>query len=241
MTSLVWDLDLRRRFEHAHRRFDLAVRIESAARRLVLFGPSGAGKSQALKVVAGLTRPDAGHVRVAGRTLYDRAAGIDLPARERGLGYVFQDYALFPHLTVAQNIAFGLGRGWRNAGRAAAEREEAVQRSLASFELGPLARHTPDQLSGGQRQRVALARALATGPRALLLDEPFAALDADLAARLRDELAALQARLDLPLALITHDEADVRRFGGDVVVVEGGHVRGGGAAAARAGEARHAA
>ncbi len=218
----VWDVDLQRRFEHAKRRFDLRLSFASASPRVVLYGPSGAGKSQTLKCIAGLTRPDAGHVRLHGQALFDAAARIDLPARERGLAYVFQDYALFPHLTVAQNIAFGLQRGWRNPPRGL--RDAAVERWMAAFELMPVARHYPEQLSGGQRQRTALARALVAEPRALLLDEPFAALDPALRARLRDELADLQTRLAIPLLLITHDPEDVRRFGDEVLALRDGRL-----------------
>ena len=220
---MIWDIDVRRAFEHAGRRFELRAAFRSDARRLVLFGPSGAGKSQTLKIMAGLTRADAGHVKVQGRVLLDGRAGIDVPARERGLAYVFQDYALFPHLTVLQNIAFGLQGGWRNPARHLEHPE--VERWLSAFGLKPLARHYPEQLSGGQRQRTALARALVAGPRALLLDEPFAALDSALRARLRDELADLQAGLNLPMLLITHDEADVQRLGEAVLQMDEGRMR----------------
>jgi molybdate transport system ATP-binding protein len=212
----VWDVDVRRRFGHAGRRFELHAAFASGARRLLVFGPSGAGKSQTLKLIAGVSAPDAGHVRLAGRTLVDRGAGVDLPARDRRLGYVFQDYALFPHLTVAQNLAFGLSRHPFNPGRHALPPE--VLRWMKAFELDGLASQYPEQLSGGQRQRVALARALVPGPQALLLDEPFAALDTGLRARLRGELAALQTQLDIPMLLITHDEADVDHHLGDEVL-----------------------
>ncbi|HRO58856.1 MAG TPA: ATP-binding cassette domain-containing protein [Burkholderiaceae bacterium] len=226
----VWDIDLRKRLQHAGRRFELEVRFASDARRLVLFGPSGAGKTQTLRMIAGLGTPDAGHVRVAGRTLLDRAAGVDVPARKRGMAYLFQDYALFPHLTVVQNIAFGVQRGWLNAGRE--PRHEAVDRWLRSFELTAVARQYPEQLSGGQRQRTALARALVAQPQALLLDEPLAALDPALRARLRDELADLQVELDIPLLIITHDEADVHRFGDEAFEMAAGRISGHGCAGA---------
>lgn len=219
----VWDVDVSRRLQHAGRRFELQVRFASASPRLVLFGPSGAGKSQTLKIIAGLAPPDAGRVVVAGRTLLDRAADVDVPARRRGLAYVFQDYALFPHLTVAENLAFGMRGGWLNAARRDL-RHPAVRRWLEAFELGAVAQQYPGQLSGGQRQRTALARALVVEPHALLLDEPFAALDAGLRDRLREQLAELQARLRIPLLLITHDEADVRHFGGEVIELCDGHV-----------------
>ena len=220
MTAPVWDVALGRRLVHGARRFDLDVRFTSAHRQVVLVGPSGAGKTQTLQMIAGLAAPDRGHVRVAGRTLLDTASGVRVPARERRFGLVFQDYALFPHLTVAQNIGFGIDPGWRNPAHAPVHPE--VRRWLDTFELAPLAHLLPDQLSGGQRQRTALARALAPRPLALLLDEPFAALDTALRARLRDELAGLLAQVQLPMVLITHDEADARQFGGEVLTVAGG-------------------
>lgn len=219
---MIWDIAVRRRFEHAKRRFDLDVSFASDTQRLVLYGPSGAGKTQTLRIIAGLTSADTGHVRVAGRCYLDVRAGIDVPARRRGLAYVFQDYALFPHLTVVQNVAFGLQAGWRNPGREI--RHEAVERWLRAFDLLPVARHYPEQLSGGQRQRTALARALVAQPHALLLDEPFAALDPALRARLRDELADLQAQLAIPMLLITHDDADVRRLADAVLEIEAGRI-----------------
>jgi molybdopterin-binding protein len=157
---------------------------------------------------------------MAGTTLFDAERGVDTPARLRDCGYLFQEYALFPHLTVRQNIAFGLVDGWRNPRRDAGG--AAVERWLDALELRALADRFPDQLSGGQRQRVALARALAGEPRALLLDEPFAALDEPLRNRLRAELAELQERLALPIVLITHDPADVDAFADDVVHIEAG-------------------
>ncbi len=218
----IWSLHAVRRFVHGERRFELDLRITSDARRLVVFGPSGAGKSQLLKIVAGLTRPDAGHVEVAGRRLFDASTRVDLPVRERWLGYLFQVYALFAHLTVVQNVAFGLHHGWRNPPREV--RDAAVERWLRAFDLLSVAQQYPDQLSGGQRQRAALARALVGEPRALLLDEPFAALDPPLRARLRDELADLVESLALPLLLISHDDADALRFGDEVVEIDSGKV-----------------
>jgi molybdate transport system ATP-binding protein len=223
---VIWDVDVRRVFEQAGRRFELQARFASNAPRLVLLGPSGAGKSQTLKIIAGLTRADAGHVRLQGQVLLDRAVGIERPARARGLGYVFQDYALFPHLTVRQNIAFGLPRagllGWRNPGRRVEHPE--LERWLQAFGLQALADHYPEQISGGQRQRTALARALVARPQALLLDEPFAALDSALRARLREELAELQARLRLPMLLITHDQADAERLADEVLQMDEGGI-----------------
>jgi molybdate transport system ATP-binding protein len=159
---------------------------------------------------------------VAGRTLYDSAAGMCLSPQERRLAYVFQDYALFPHLTVRQNIASGLRRGWLNPTRSFSD--AAVERWIAAFHLESIAGHYPHQLSGGQRQRTALARALVINPTALLLDEPFAALDKALRQRLRQELKELQEQLRIPLLLITHDDEDLRLLANDVVHLQGGRV-----------------
>lgn len=224
-----WDVAIDTHVGHRTRgpsdtRFHLNVSFRSDASRLVLFGSSGAGKSLTLMTIAGLLRPDRGHVVLDGEPLSngDRFT----PARARRLAYLFQDYALFPHLTVRQNVAFGLARGWRNPSRRATndDRDARVRGWLQTLELDRLADRYPEQLSGGQRQRTALARALAGEPRALLLDEPFAALDGPLRERLRVELAALCERLSLPMILITHDAEDVERFGDEVITIEHGRV-----------------
>jgi len=220
--AMIWNVELHRTLLHAGTRFELAASFASDAERLVLHGPSGAGKTQTLKMIAGIARPDRGRVAVAGRTLYDSGSGVRLSPQERRLGFVFQDYALFPHLTVRQNIAFGLRRGWRNPARSYAD--PAVERWIAAFGLAAVSSHFPHQLSGGQRQRTALARALVNGPTALLLDEPFAALDRQLARRLRAELRELQEALRLPLLLISHDDEDLRELAHDVVHLQDGRV-----------------
>lgn len=236
---MIWDVNLQRVLRHDDTRFTLNVRFASDAPRVVLYGPSGAGKTQTLKMIAGIARPDGGRVAVAGRALYDRAAGLDLSPQQRRLAYVFQDYALFPHLSVRQNIAFGLRRGWLNPARALAD--PAVDRWIADFRLEPVAGHYPHQLSGGQRQRTALARALVNDPTALLLDEPFAALDKTLRQRLRFELKELQSQLSLPMLLITHDDDDVRELADQVVHLSAGVVVDDEPSAASAGEAAVAA
>ncbi|MCA6218691.1 ATP-binding cassette domain-containing protein [Ideonella sp. B7] len=216
------DVDLKLTVADRHRRFDLAMRFASDAPVVALFGPSGAGKSLTLQAIAGLIRPQAGHVRIGGRTLYDQQAGVDLPAAQRGVGYLFQDYALFPHLTVRQNVGFGL-TSWRRRQLGAADARR-VDGLLETFGLTALAASRPEGLSGGQRQRVALARALACEPALLLLDEPFAALNPMLRQSLRQELALVRQRWRIPMLLITHDVEDVLALADVACVVEHGQV-----------------
>ncbi|MQA22007.1 ATP-binding cassette domain-containing protein [Rugamonas rivuli] len=213
-------IDITKTLRSGSRTFALRARLASASQRIVVYGSSGAGKSMLLKAVAGLMTPDHGRIEVAGRCLYDSVDGIDLAPQRRKLAYLFQDYALFPHLNVRQNIAFGLQRGWRNP--LARVDGEVVRYWLQAFELEHVAQQLPHQLSGGQRQRVALARALAPEPAALLLDEPFAALDPALRQRMRAELDTLQRRLGIPMILITHDPDDVSAFGDHVLRMENG-------------------
>ncbi len=214
-----WLIEIEKRLSGS---FDLVLNLRSDAPRLALFGPSGAGKSQTLKMIAGVQRPDAGRIAVAGKTLFDSASGQDLGPQQRGLGCVFQDYALFPHLSLRQNIAFARWRGWRNPPRDV--RDPLAEQWLERFGLDAVADQKPSQVSGGQRQRAALARALVSAPAALLLDEPFAALDQRLRRSLRDELVDLQAQLQIPLLLITHEEDDVRALADEVVELAQGRV-----------------
>ncbi|MBW9333358.1 ATP-binding cassette domain-containing protein [Herbaspirillum sp. RU 5E] len=216
------DLHLQKQLRAADRVFSLDITLASDSQRIVLYGPSGSGKSLTLKAIAGLMRPDSGHIRIQGRTLFDSTQGIDVRVQERNVAYLFQDYALFPHLTVAQNIAFGLARGSVNLRRPA--EHPAVRQWLQAFELDTIAHSRPSQISGGQRQRVALARALVAEPDMLLLDEPFSALDLSLRQRMRAELADLQTRLQVPMLLITHDPADVEALGQTVFELRDGRL-----------------
>jgi molybdate transport system ATP-binding protein len=220
---MLLDLDIRKTMRAGSQSFRLDVRLQTNSRRTVILGPSGSGKSLTLRAIAGLLRPDAGHIRLDGRVLFDAAARVELPARRRQLAYVFQDYALFPHLTVRQNIAFPLLKGWLNPRRR--RQYEQADHWCRAFQLGHVADQYPHELSGGQKQRTALARALVTQPRALLLDEPFAALDPALRARMRTELDELQRRLQVPMVLITHDPEDAQVFGDHVVELRDGQYR----------------
>ncbi len=190
----------------------------SPGETLVLFGPSGSGKTTALRAMAGLLRPVAGRVEIDGSRVYDSASGTWLPAHRRRVGYLTQQYNLFPHLTLAQNVAYGLDGGRRtDAGGRAAE-------LLDVFQLNGLEERYPWELSGGQQQRAAMARALATEPRLLLLDEPFGALDAGLRRTLRQELRTTLLRNPIPVVLVTHDREEALSLGDRVQVIEEGIV-----------------
>jgi molybdate transport system ATP-binding protein len=211
----------------------LAVHVEVRLSRLLvqtaldlpsgtlgLIGPSGAGKSTVLRAVAGLLRPARGRIALAGRTLFDSAGRIDLAPEHRRIGVVFQDYALFPHLTVAGNVAYGLraaGWGRHDAARRASE-------ALRRFGMDDLAGVRPASLSGGERQRVALARAVVTEPDALLLDEPLSALDAATRGHVATELAGHLGALGLPTILVSHDFQDVVGLADRIAVMEAGRV-----------------
>ena len=165
----------------------------------VLFGPSGCGKTTVLRCLAGLERPEEGLIQFGEETWFDAQQGVCLSPQQRGIGLVFQDYALFPHLTVEGNVGYGLHRLSRG------ERRKQVGEMLDRFDLIQVARQHPRQLSGGQQQRVALARALVRRPRLLLLDEPLSALDNALREALRGELRHWLARCEIPVLLVTHD------------------------------------
>jgi molybdate transport system ATP-binding protein len=183
----------------------------------VLFGPSGAGKTLTLQCLAGLLRPDAGRIVVDGRVLFD-AHGVDVPPQARRVGYVFQGYALFPHLSVAENVGFGL------RDRPRPERQSRTAHVLERLGLADLAARLPRELSGGQRQRVALGRALAIDPALLLLDEPLSALDAPLRRALGDELRTILRDWRTAAVVVTHDFTEAYRLADRIVVYDGGRV-----------------
>jgi molybdate transport system ATP-binding protein len=198
--------------------FELDVAWSAGGGVAVLFGPSGAGKTLTLQCLAGLMKPTAGRIVVDGRVFFDSAAGISLPSQARRVGYVFQGYALFPHLTVTDNVGFGL------RDRPRAERMRRVAHVVEQLGLGGLERRYPRELSGGQRQRVALGRALAIEPALLLLDEPLSALDAPLRRALRDELRALLSDVGTAAVVVTHDFTEAYRLADRIVVYDGGRV-----------------
>jgi molybdate transport system ATP-binding protein len=198
--------------------FTLDVEWRAGEGVAVLFGPSGSGKSLSLQCLAGLVRPDAGRIAVDGRVLLDTDRGVDVAPQQRRVGYVFQGYALFPHLTVSGNLGFGL------RDRPRAERRARVLEVLGRLGLDAFAHRYPRELSGGQRQRVALGRALATDPALLLLDEPLSALDLPLRRALRDELRQVLTDWGTAAVLVTHDFTEAYRLGDHILVYEDGRV-----------------
>ncbi|AMR28555.1 hypothetical protein A0257_16615 [Hymenobacter psoromatis] len=191
---------------------------------LAVTGSSGAGKTTLLRLLAGLDRPDAGFVRFGKQTWFDAAARQWLPPQRRPLGFVFQDYALFPNMTVRENLAF--------AAEGQADKKKIISELLELLELTELADRRPAVLSGGQQQRVALARALARRPRLLLLDEPLSALDLPTRQRLRHALAEVHRRFELTTILVSHDPAEIAQLAHRVLTLDLGQVRGVGPPAA---------
>lgn len=170
-----------------------------AGELLALVGPSGSGKSTILRTIAGLRQPETGYIRCDGETWFDHQQRISIPTQKRDIGFVFQDYALFPHLTALQNVMIALGH------LASGLREARAKELLEQVNLKGLEHRSPDNLSGGQRQRVALARALARDPKILLLDEPFSAVDQMTRRKLQQELVILRRKIKIPILLVTHD------------------------------------
>ncbi len=198
--------------------FTLAADFDAPSGITILFGRSGSGKTTILQCIAGLVQPDAGRIAIGNCAVFDNQRRLDIPTARRNVGYVFQELALFPHLTAEQNIAYGLN------GVPASERRERVRAILELFRIGHLASRKPAQLSGGERQRVALARSLVTEPRALLLDEPLAALDLPTQSALMDDLRRWNRAHDVPIIYVTHNQREVFALGERVIVVDEGKV-----------------
>jgi molybdate transport system ATP-binding protein len=201
---------------------ELDVEVEGGRAPVALIGPNGSGKTTLLRTIAGAHRPDAGSVRLGDEVVFDGERGIDVPPEERHVGYVPQGYGLFPHLSVLDNVAFGLmGRASRQTRD---ERRAAALRLLERMGCPHLADRRPATLSGGEQQRVALARALTVKPRILLLDEPLAALDARARRNIRSYLVEHLAERRGPALVVSHDARDVRSFGAQVIAIEEGRI-----------------
>jgi len=208
----------RKRMAGQGQEFVLEVEFRAAAGFTILFGASGAGKTTLLDCVAGLVRPDSGRIAVGERVLFDAAQGLDLAVAKRHVGYVFQSLALFPHMTVEQNVEYGLAHLSR-AGRG--ERAAAI---LRTFRIEHLARHSAREISGGESQRAALARTLVTDPAVLLLDEPLAALDAPTKAKIIDDLREWNRAHRIPILYVTHSREEVFALGERVIVLDAGRI-----------------
>lgn len=196
--------------------FQLDVDLNIAEGEFVaLFGPSGVGKTTLLRCLAGLEQAEQSNIIVNGETWLDNKTGINLPPQQRRVGYMFQDYALFPNMTVRGNLEFALRKG---------ADQKRINNLLELMALGELQHRKPDSLSGGQKQRVALARALASEPRLLLLDEPFSALDAEMRLRLHEEILRLQKHFGITTLIVSHDVSEVCKLASRVMLIEAGRI-----------------
>jgi molybdate transport system ATP-binding protein len=198
--------------------FALDVAVEIPPGITIVFGPSGAGKSTLLDCIAGLLKPDSGQIEIGGEVLLDVEGCIDVRPAKRKIAYVFQTLALFPHMTVEQNVGYGL------ADIPVTERAVQVRAMLEAFQVEQLAKRKADEISGGERQRVALARSLATSPRVLLLDEPLTALDEGLKKSIMEDLRRWNAAQNIPILYVTHSRAEVDALGERVIVLDQGKI-----------------
>lgn len=216
MITLVLDVTLRQQA------FELQIRDASSVEVLGLFGPSGSGKTTLLEAIAGIRTPDAGEIRVGERVLFSSSAGINLPPRDRQIGYVPQDALLFPHLDVNGNIAYGVRHSRRHL---PGDDESRLRSALVEIlDLGPLLTRRVQKLSGGEKQRVAIARALMTQPAVLLLDEPLAGVDRARRDRILPYVLRIRRDLHVPLVYVTHDEAELTAIADRVLHLEAGQV-----------------
>ena len=198
--------------------FELQASFELADEILVLFGPSGSGKTTILRCIAGLTKPDSGRITYDSQTYFDSAAGAALPPRFRHVGYMFQDYALFPHMDVRRNI-------WYGVGRITEQKQTNYTQMLELLKINHISNRRIDRLSGGERQRVALARALMTEPRILLLDEPLSSLDSDTRMEIQTELKSIHQLWKIPFIVVTHDADEAKVLGDKILYIDKGRCR----------------
>ncbi|WP_052730727.1 ABC transporter ATP-binding protein [Methanosarcina horonobensis] len=220
-------VDLKKRYSEAEvkrkksikKAFTLDVSFEMENELVVLFGPSGSGKTTLFKCISGITEPDSGKITVGNKVYFYKDQKIDLPIQKRNLGYVFQNYTLFPHMNVRKNIECGL-KGWEKE-----ERGVRVMEKLNLLHIEELEKRYPSQLSGGQKQRVALARALAPKPGILLLDEPFSALDMEIRTELADKIKNLQNKIGIPLLFITHNLEEAFLLADRILILYEGKVQ----------------
>lgn len=203
--------------------FQLKISEEFLAGFTVLFGPSGAGKSTLLDCIAGLAKPEEGTIKLGEEIFFDAGKGISLPPQKRGIGYVFQSLALFPHMSVEENVAYGL------AGMVEPGRSRRMERVVQAFHIQEMRRRKPGELSGGEKQRVALARSVVTEPRVLLLDEPLTGLDGGLRQAILEDLRKWNEEQRIPILYVTHNREEVDAIGDRVVTIAEGHVRESGA------------
>ena len=197
---------------------EIQLDVESTIARgclATLYGVSGAGKTSILRMIAGLFEPESGHLEVNGKTWVDTAGGINLTPQQRSIGFVFEDYALFPNMTVKENLLFALDKK---------QNKTIVDELIDTVELGNLQDRRPDTLSGGQKQRVALARALVRRPEILLLDEPLSALDVSMRHKLQDYILKVHRQFDLTTILVSHDVSEILKMSGQIIVLDNGRI-----------------
>lgn len=199
------------------RQFQLDISFTVGNGFTIITGPSGAGKTSTLQLLAGILRPDSGTIKLDEKWLFNSELGVDISIQRRRVGFVFQDYALFPHMTAAENVAYGISDG---------DRMKQSLELLETFHIAHTRSRRPHEMSGGEQQRAALARALASEPSLMLLDEPLSAVDVETRSRLLDEIQAAQGSTNIPFLYVTHNESEAERLAGNIVRIENGRTVG---------------